>query len=97
MNTLHKHVTGAIERGEAQPIAGIPAIPQTENKQIQAYLDWMDHLAKSDNQKIQMYLDWVNNFLSLQGFADHYGITTKEARIIINEGRALHEENLETV
>jgi hypothetical protein len=97
MNTLHKHATEAIERGEAQPIAGIPAIPQTENKQIQAYLDWMHHLAKSDNQKIQMYLDWVNNFLSIQGFADHYGITQDEARTIISEGRALHEENLETV
>jgi hypothetical protein len=94
MNTLHKHVTGAIERGEKQPIAGIPAIPQTENKQIQAYLDWMDHLAKSDNQKIQMYLDWVNNFLSIQGFADHYGITQDEARTIISEGRTLHEENV---
>ena len=75
MNTLHKHVTGAIERGEAQPIAGIPATPQT------------------DNQKIQMYLDWLNNFLTLRGFADHYGITTEEARSIISEGRALHEEN----
>ncbi len=76
MNTLHKHVTRAIERGEKQPIVGIPAAPQT------------------DNQKIQAYLDWVNNFISTQGFADHYGITTDEAKTLIDQGRWLHTGNV---
>lgn len=36
-----------------------------------------------------MYLDYVNNFISLQGFADHYDISPERANEIINRGREL--------
>lgn len=36
-----------------------------------------------------MYLDWFNNFLTVQRFADYYGITREEALDLINEQRSL--------
>lgn len=39
---------------------------------------------------IEMYLDYVNNFISVQAFADYYGLNTVEANIIINAGRELN-------
>ena len=35
-----------------------------------------------------MYLDWVNNFLTVNAFAEHYGISVRIATAIIEEGRA---------
>jgi hypothetical protein len=40
---LQNIVTGAIERGEAVAIAGIPALPVTDNQKIQTYLDWVNN------------------------------------------------------
>ena len=74
-NLLHPHVTGKIERGEAVAIKGIPAVPET------------------DNQKIQAYLDWTTNFLTVEKFAEHYGITYGRAFAIITSGRKLHEDS----
>lgn len=34
-----------------------------------------------------MYLDWFNNFLTVQCFADYYGMTRQEALDLINEQR----------
>tara|TARA_Y100000588_G_scaffold244854_1_gene259050 strand:- start:3121 stop:3324 length:204 start_codon:yes stop_codon:yes gene_type:complete len=42
---------------------------------------------------IDMYLDYVNNFLSLEAFAAHYGISMDLATLVIKEGRILHELN----
>jgi hypothetical protein len=39
---------------------------------------------------IEMYLDYVNNFLTVAGFAEHYGIDEFEANVIINAGRELN-------
>lgn len=39
----------------------------------------------------EMYLDWVNNFLTIDVFAEHYGLTLNDASIIIYEGRKEHE------
>jgi hypothetical protein len=30
-----------------------------------------------------VYLDWVNNFLSIERFAEHYGITEQQAHLLI--------------
>jgi len=38
-------------------------------------------------QLIELYLDWVDNFVSLEGFASHYELTTEEANILIDLGR----------
>ena len=41
-------VTGKIERGEAEAIAGIPYTPKTDNQKIQAFLDWKKNLLTID-------------------------------------------------
>ena len=46
-------------------------------------------------QMANVYLDFVNNFLTRKGFALHYGITERQAGIIIDLGRELHEERVE--
>jgi len=38
------------------------------------------------------YLDYVNNFLTIQAFAEHHGITPNEADIIINAARKLNNQ-----
>ena len=38
------------------------------------------------DQFTKIYLDYVNNFLSIQAFADHYGITEAEAAEIVKIG-----------
>lgn len=35
----------------------------------------------------RMYLDWVNNFLTIERFAEYYGIRLGTARMIIRVGR----------
>ena len=42
---------------------------------------------------IEMYLDYVNNFLSVEAFSSHYGISVDLAILVIKEGRILHELN----
>lgn len=41
---------------------------------------------------IKIYLDWVNNFLSLDKFAEHYGLDEIDANYIVEVGRKLNEE-----
>lgn len=40
---------------------------------------------------VTLYLDWFNNFLTVSGFAEHYGFTESEALDVIHAGRNLHE------
>ena len=37
-----------------------------------------------------IYLDWVNNFISVQGFADHYGLSKEDAFDLITICRHVH-------
>lgn len=37
------------------------------------------------------YLDYHNNFLSMEGFAEHYGISIDLATLLVKEGRIKHE------
>lgn len=37
----------------------------------------------------KVYLDYVNNFISVAGFASHYGITEQEAVNFINNERRI--------
>ena len=37
----------------------------------------------------EIYLDWVNNFLTIEKFAEYYGITYLEAVTLINTQRNL--------
>jgi hypothetical protein len=39
-----------------------------------------------------VYLDYLNNFISVAGFAEHYGLTTEQAEQVLDLGRAIHNE-----
>ena len=45
------------------------------------------------DQVINMYLDYVNNFLTVEAFADHYGLLHWQANKVINLGRELLNNN----
>lgn len=36
---------------------------------------------------ISIYLDWFNNYLSVETFAEHNGLTTEQAQALINLAR----------
>lgn len=48
--------------------------------------------ALTDKETIDLYIDYVNNFITLQGFANHYNIDIEEADLIVNYGRELNNK-----
>ncbi len=52
--------------------------------------------AKSGNDHAQrvMYLDYVNDFLTVAGFASHYGLGARSAEVYINDWRDVHEAHV---
>ena len=38
----------------------------------------------------EVYLDWLNNYLTVEGLAEDYGITQSQAEILINAGRIVN-------
>jgi hypothetical protein len=43
------------------------------------------------DELIKVYLDWKNNFLTIAGFAEHYGLHDNEAHALINLSRHCFE------
>lgn len=43
---------------------------------------------------IKLYLDYVNNFLTVEKFAEHYGLSLVDAEKIIRQGRKEHESKV---
>ncbi len=41
---------------------------------------------------IDVYLDWMNNFISIPAFADYYGLSEKDAKVVLDLGRKYHEQ-----
>jgi hypothetical protein len=39
------------------------------------------------------YLDWINNYLSVELFAEHRGLTVAEAKMLITLGTLCFENN----
>lgn len=39
-----------------------------------------------------VYLDYLNNFITVAGFAEHYGLTTEQAEQVLDLGRTIHNE-----
>lgn len=39
----------------------------------------------------EVYLDWVNNFLTIEKFAEYYGLDRFEAALLVKLGEAIHE------
>jgi hypothetical protein len=38
-----------------------------------------------------VYLDWVNNFITIHGYAEYYGLYDSEAETLINVARQCYE------
>ena len=52
--------------------------------------------AKEAIQKIhEMYLDYFNNFVTVERFAEYYGITETEAFAVIEAGKRIHNQKKE--
>ena len=49
------------------------------------------HNILNEEQLQTIYLDWVNNYLTVEVFAEHYGLTEYEAHDVIDFGREAHE------
>jgi hypothetical protein len=42
-------------------------------------------------REAEIYLDFVNNFLTVEKFAEHYGMTEKEAQALIDRNKPLEK------
>ena len=49
----------------------------------------------TDEHRMNEYLDFVNNYLTVERFAEHRGLTIDQATFLINSGRDLHEARVE--
>lgn len=52
----------------------------------------LDAIETTENAFQGYYLDWMNNFLTVQAYASHYGITDKEANQRIRIGKLIHNK-----
>ena len=43
-----------------------------------------------DREKVELFLDYVNNFLTVDGFSEHYGVEKEVALKVILEGNFIH-------
>jgi hypothetical protein len=46
---------------------------------------------RTPEQLAAIFRDYFNNFLTVSAFADHYGISAYDARVLIEAGRIAHE------
>jgi hypothetical protein len=42
-----------------------------------------------------LYLDWVNNFLSIERFAEYYGLDEDDAKALLEIAKKSHEQRVE--
>lgn len=70
----------------------VPSYPKDLRKLAFQILKLDGHSPKPDIEA--MYLDYVNNFLTVQKFADYYGISGNMAHAIINEAITEREKRL---
>lgn len=60
---------------------------------MKANMETMQKAKAGDNQAARvMYLDYVNNFLTIAGFSEYYGIAHSSGEVYIKWWRELHEE-----
>ena len=45
----------------------------------------------------ELYLSYLNDFLTVEAFANYYGLTTADADFIVATGRAINNYQLECV
>lgn len=56
-----------------------------------------DGLTGAQRWMATAYLDYVNNYVTLEGFADGYGITRGTAQAILKDGRIAHEKRADYI
>lgn len=44
------------------------------------------------SKAIKFYLEYLNDFLTIEGIANHYNITPNKAKKLIDKGRAEHKQ-----
>ena len=49
-------------------------------------------IADNQHDLIAIYLDYINNFITLKGFADYYGVDDNIAYSVIALGRELYNK-----
>ena len=60
-------------------------------------LEQIEHACLTTVERFQgYYLDWLNNFISVQGYADHYRLPLATAEKRVSIGRRLHRMATET-
>jgi hypothetical protein len=42
-----------------------------------------------------LYLDWVNNFLSIERFAEYYGLDDDDAKALLEIAKKSHDQRVE--
>ena len=42
-----------------------------------------------------LYLDWVNNFLTIERFAEYYGLDDDDAKALLEIAKKSHEQRVE--
>jgi hypothetical protein len=42
-----------------------------------------------------LYLDWVNNFLTIEVFAEYYGLDDDDAKALLEIAKKSHEQRVE--
>ena len=52
----------------------------------------MDNTTQNQENHIK-YIDWFNNYLSIECFADHNGLSDKRAYRVLLKGRAINYSN----
>lgn len=45
------------------------------------------------NQFVEYYLDWVNNWLTVDAYSEHHGLTESEALQRIRIGKTIHNRS----
>ena len=43
----------------------------------------------------EAFLDYFNNYVTIEKYAEHNGISTADAKILIDAGRKYHEQNID--
>ena len=65
---------------------------------MQASQDTMKAAMRGDEKAARcMYLEYVNNFLTVKGFSDYYGIGQSSGQVYIGLWRELHEAHCANV
>ena len=81
---------------EAQPGAGVSLSDRVcIVKAAAAAIALRDYpLSGCETRLRDLFLDWFNNYLTVEAFAEHIGLSVADAHERIEQGRIIHENNV---